>query len=80
MRKKRKEFRTELADLETIEETVGLSGSQVDRKAWLLYENFKSLDQEEIYWYERSHGSFKGIIIHHFFIGVQMGGKGKIAF
>lgn len=55
LRKQRKEFQEELANLEGIEETIGLTNSQIDRKAWLLCENFKSLDQEEVYWYERSH-------------------------
>ena len=54
-RKQRKEFQSELASLEEIEETFGLSEAQIDRKTWLLHENFKSLDQEEVYWYERSH-------------------------
>ena len=55
LRKKRKEYQVELADLEKIEEEFGLSSSQLDRKVWLLCENLKSLEQEELYWFERSH-------------------------
>ena len=32
-----------------------MSSSQLDRKVWLLCENLKSLEQEELYWFERSH-------------------------
>lgn len=55
MRKKRKDYKSELGLLESIEEDVGLSADQIDRKMWLLIENLKSLEQEEMYWYERSH-------------------------
>ena len=55
MRKKRKDYQSELGMLESIEEEVGLSADQIDRKTWLLIENLKSLEQEEIYWCERSH-------------------------
>jgi hypothetical protein len=34
---------------------LGLNRSQLDRKVWLLCENLKSLEQEELYWFERSH-------------------------
>lgn len=53
--KKRKEYQKELAELEVIEVEWGLLDSQVDRKVWLLCENLKSLEQEEMYWHERSH-------------------------
>ena len=39
MRKKRKEFQNVLVVLESIEEEVGLSVDQIDRKTWLLVEN-----------------------------------------
>lgn len=55
MRKKREEIQNELIDLEECEESLGLSGEQMERKTWLLCENFKLLDQEETYWFERSH-------------------------
>lgn len=55
LRKKRKEIQNELTVLEECEENSALSASQLEIKAWLLYENYKLLDQEEIYWYERSH-------------------------
>jgi hypothetical protein len=54
LRKKRKEFQAELTELETIEEEDGLNSSQIDRKVWLMCENLKSFEEEEIYWYERS--------------------------
>jgi hypothetical protein len=81
LRKKGKEFQCELAELEAIEENYGLSMSQFDRKSWLLCENLKSLEQEENYWYERSHPNWllKGDANTAFFsINVLMGGKGKI--
>jgi hypothetical protein len=55
LRKKRKEFQIELTELERIEEEIGLNSIQLDRKVWLLCENLKSLEHEELYWYERSH-------------------------
>lgn len=55
MRKKRKVFQKELAELEEIEEERGLNDRQVDKKVWLLCENLKSLEQKELYWYERSY-------------------------
>lgn len=55
MRKKRKQYQKELAELEEIEEERGLNDDQLDKKIWLLCENLKSLEQEELYWYERSH-------------------------
>lgn len=55
LRKKRKEYQNELLELEEIEESVGLSVTQYERKAWLLCENMKNLEQEEMYWFERSH-------------------------
>jgi hypothetical protein len=54
-RKRRKELQEELAVLESMEEDIGLSAEQIERKTWLLVENLKSLEQEELYWYERSH-------------------------
>jgi hypothetical protein len=36
LRKKRKEFQCELAELEAIEENSGLSMAQFDKKTWLL--------------------------------------------
>ena len=44
-----------MAELEAIEEGNGLSNDQLDRKTWLLCENLKCLEQEEMYWFERSH-------------------------
>jgi hypothetical protein len=36
MKKKRKEFQEELAALESVEESVGLSSDQIDRKTWYV--------------------------------------------
>lgn len=58
LRKKRKGFQKEISKLEEIEEIFGLSESQLSRKMWLLCENLKSLEQEEVYWYERSHAGY----------------------
>jgi hypothetical protein len=44
-----------LACLELFEEDIGLTSDQIERKTWLLVENLKSLELEELYWYERSH-------------------------
>jgi hypothetical protein len=48
-RKKRNQ--SELTELEVIEEESGLIGNQIERKSWLICENLKSLEQEEVYWY-----------------------------
>jgi len=55
LRKQRKEYQKELAELESIEEEFGLQDSQIDRKVWLMCENLKNLEREEMYWHERSH-------------------------
>lgn len=57
MRKQRKINSEELSKLEKIEEEWGLNPCQIERKTWLMCENFKSLEQEEQYWFERSHVS-----------------------
>lgn len=79
LRKKRKEFQAELTELETIEEEDGLNSSQIDRKVWLMCENLKSFEEEEIYWYERSpaNGLLQGDDNTSFFINVQMEERGK---
>lgn len=56
-KKKRKEYQTELSELEIIQEEYGFTDDQFERKAWLLSENLKCLE-EEIYWYERSHATW----------------------
>lgn len=58
LRKQRTMNQKELNELELIEEQICLSVSQLERKAWLLCENLKSLEQKEIYWYERSHANW----------------------
>ena len=62
LRKKRKEYQKELADLESLEEEGALTANQIDRKIWLICENLKSLEQEETYWYERSHENLRNHI------------------
>lgn len=47
--KKKEGFKNESSDIEKIEEVFGLTGSQIERKAWLLCENFKLLEQQETY-------------------------------
>lgn len=58
LRKKRKDIQAELSELEEKEEIVGLSPSSLWRKAELIKENLTLLDQEETYWYNRSHESW----------------------
>lgn len=53
--KKRKELQLELSSLEELEETSYLTEAQVLRKHWVLCENLKLLEQEELYWLQRSH-------------------------
>lgn len=55
MRKKRQELHDELVILEDLEETSRISREQIIRKHWILYENFKLLEQEEMYWIQSSH-------------------------
>jgi hypothetical protein len=61
-----------------MEEIVGLTDNQIDRKLWLICENLKILQQEELYWYKRSHETWllKGDCnTSFFFTNVQMVGK-----
>lgn len=58
MRKVRNKNKKESNELETLEEQTGLSDDQLERKSWLICENLKSLEQEEVYWYERSHSNW----------------------
>ena len=72
LRKKRNEIQEELINLENFEETIGLSLSHIERKCWLIFENCKMLEQEELYWHERSHETWllKGDINTSFFTNV----------
>jgi hypothetical protein len=45
-----KELQIELSSLEELEETSYLTEAQVLRKHWVLCENLKLLEQEELYW------------------------------
>jgi hypothetical protein len=79
MKKKRREFKEELACLELLEEDIGLTSEQIERKTWLLVENLKILEQEELYWYERSHETWllKGDINTSYFHKCANGRKRK---
>jgi hypothetical protein len=79
LRKQRKANLDELAGLEKIEEELGLNFSQIERKVWLLCENYKSLEQEEQYWFERSHETWllKGDLDTEFFHKCASGRKKK---
>lgn len=78
-RKQRKAWQNELAEIELIEENGGLNCEQLERKTWLLCENLKSLEQEEVYWYERSHANWllKGDNNTSFFFKCANGRKRK---
>jgi hypothetical protein len=55
LRRLRKELCEELRVLENIEATSSLSCEQWLRKNWIMCENLRILEQEEVYWYSRSH-------------------------
>lgn len=55
LRKKRKDHRMELSSIEAMEESFNLSSEQILRKHWVICENLKLLEQEEMYWFQRSH-------------------------
>lgn len=55
LRKKRAELQGELTMLEEVEENSCLTSEQILRKHWVICENLKLLEQEEMYWYQRSH-------------------------
>jgi len=57
-RKHRKVSHNELSKLELLEEYNDLNSDQLERKTWLICENLKSLEQEEVYWYERSQATW----------------------
>ena len=55
LRKLRKELQEELIILEDLEECNMLSSEQWQRKSWIISENMRLLEQEELYYYNRSH-------------------------
>ena len=55
LRKKKKELQIELSTLEELEEISTLSRGQIMRKQWVICENLKLLEQEEVCWLQRSH-------------------------
>lgn len=44
-----------MCNLEQIEESSSLLPEQWLRKTWILAKNLRLLEQEELYWYSRSH-------------------------
>lgn len=54
-KKIKSELSEELASLEALEESQLLSLTQWQRKADITFEILKLLEQEESYWYSRSH-------------------------
>jgi mannosylglycoprotein endo-beta-mannosidase len=65
--------------LEELEESNSLSTNQWQRKTWLISENLKFLDQEELYWHNRSHETWLlyGDLNTNFFHRVASGRKRK---
>lgn len=55
LRNLRKELQEELVSLECLEELGFLTSNQWQRKAWIISECMKLLEEEEVYWYNRSH-------------------------
>lgn len=55
IKNKRIKLQEELFTLEDIEESVGLTCEQMNRKVQVLYENFKLIEQEKLYLFGRSH-------------------------
>lgn len=55
LRKKRQALHEELSLQEDLEENSCISKDQAIRKHWVMCENLKLLEEEELYWYQRSH-------------------------
>lgn len=75
----RKDFHEELSTLEKAEELNGLATAQWQRKARVLSENLKLLEQEELYWFNRSHETWllHGDLNTKYFHRVASGRKRK---
>lgn len=80
LRKKRRDIQKELTELELMEEIVGLHLEHVERKALIISENMKLLEQEHMYWYNRCNEKWllKGDNNTEFFHKCANGKKGKI--
>jgi hypothetical protein len=79
LRKLKKELQEELIILENLEETIGLTSDQWHRKTWIISEILRLLEQEELYWYNRSHETWllQGDLNTKFFHGIASGRKRK---
>jgi hypothetical protein len=79
-RKKRKvQIQNELKDLEIIEENGSLSDDQIKSRIDLKVELFLILEEEELYWYKRSHANWllKGDNNNEYFHTIANGKKRK---
>ncbi|PVH36725.1 hypothetical protein PAHAL_6G153500 [Panicum hallii] len=78
-KKRRKEIREELLQIEQEEELYGLNIAMMEKKMNLMSENLKSLDDEELYWYKRAHETWllEGDNNFEFFHRVANGRKRK---
>jgi len=65
--------------MKTLEETVGLFNEQWQRKSWILGENLRLLELEELYWFNRCHENWilKGDLNTSYFHLIANGRKIK---
>jgi hypothetical protein len=78
-KKRMKEIQEEQMDLELLEETVGLVDDQCRKKMEMNAELHQILENEELYWYKRSHETWmlKGDNNTEFFHRVSHGRRRK---
>jgi hypothetical protein len=78
-KKKKKELKEELTNIEALEEDSDLSPKLNLRKITINVQLFNLYAEEELMWYQKSHknGFWKGISILAIFIEWPMVGKGK---
>jgi hypothetical protein len=83
-KKGKKEIQEELLDLEILEEKGALDDDQHRKKVEMTIELHQILENENLYWYKRSHETWLlkggGGTIHNFFIVWQMGKEGNKLF
>ena len=81
-RKRKKDLQDSLAELEAQEELATLSFSQMMEKSNLLCELMGILEEEELYWFKRSHETWlhKGDNNTDYFHRIANGRKRKIPF
>lgn len=79
-KKRRHQISFELNMLEEKEELDDLDAHQLELRCSLLRENFLMLDDEEMFWKQRSHESWllHGMVIMIFSIVLQTGEEGTI--